>query len=129
MSKYTVIVIYKLRGQMSMDKSCVFCRIIDGEFPSEKVYEDDDILVIKDISPAAPQHVLMLPKEHFPGVLETDGRIISAMFAKLPIIVERLGVKDGGFRLVINTGEDGGQTVNHTHIHILGGRDLKWPPG
>jgi histidine triad (HIT) family protein len=112
-----------------MNKNCVFCRIIAGEFPSEKVYEDDDILAIKDISPAAPQHVLMLPKKHFPGILETDKETIASLFAKIPAIVDKLGIKSGGFRLVINSGEDGGQTVNHTHLHLLGGRAMQWPPG
>ncbi|MDR3348487.1 MAG: HIT domain-containing protein [Acidaminococcales bacterium] len=112
-----------------MDKDCIFCRIIAGELPAEKVYEDGDMLAIKDVKPAAPQHVLMLPKKHSANILETDGQTIAGMFAKLSGIVDALGIKNSGFRIVINTGEEGGQTVNHTHIHVLGGRGLKWPPG
>jgi histidine triad (HIT) family protein len=112
-----------------MDKNCVFCRVISGEFPSEKLYEDDVLMVIKDVSPAAPDHVLILPKKHTANIMKTSKKTIVAMFDKVPEIVKRLGIEKSGFRLIINTGEDGGQTVSHTHIHVLGGREMQWPPG
>ena len=112
-----------------MDKNCVFCRVISGEFPSEKVYEDDIILAIKDISPVAPHHILILPKKHSDDFMHTSTAEIADIFAKVPLIAEKLGIKDKGFRLVINTGDDGGQTVDHMHVHLLGGRAMNWPPG
>jgi histidine triad (HIT) family protein len=112
-----------------MDESCIFCRIIAGEIPAEKICEDDEMLAIKDVNPAAPQHALLFPKKHFPDITATDARTIACLLEKIPAIAERLGIKESGFRVVINAGEDGGQTVRHTHVHLLGGRSLKWPPG
>ena len=112
-----------------MQESCVFCRIISGEFSSDVVYQDDDILVIKDITPVAPIHVLIIPKKHSKNILETDSKTLSLIMDKITVIAEILGVKENGFRTVINTGEEAGQTVGHLHIHLLSGRNMTWPPG
>jgi len=93
------------------------------------VYEDDSILAIKDISPVAPQHVLVLPKKHANNFMCASNRAINDIFQKVPVIAEKLGIKETGFRLVINTGDEGGQTVDHLHVHLLGGRVMNWPPG
>lgn len=111
-----------------MDKNCIFCRIIAGEIPSTKLYEDDEIIVIKDVEPKAKVHLLCIPKDHFPLLAdmdETRSRIVMRALNKIPQMQEKLGLKDG-YRLVVNQGEAAGQTVHHLHIHILGGETLKW---
>ena len=112
-----------------MAANCIFCRIIAGEIPSDKVYEDDRLLVIKDVNPAAPCHVLFLPKEHSASLLTSGGEIVGHMVDKVPALTKELGIDENGFRFVANTGKDGGQTVEHLHFHLLGGRSLDWPPG
>ncbi len=112
-----------------MNNHCIFCRIISGEFESTKVYEDDNILVIKDISPATPVHVLFLHKKHANSILDADSKMITDLMSKVPEVTKKLGIAEKGFRIVINTGDDGGQTVDHLHIHLLGGREMQWPPG
>lgn len=111
---------------------CIFCDIVRGRVPAEKVYEDDMVLAFHDINPQAPIHVLIIPKEHVAGVADLGdeheavaGRIQTAA-AK---IARQLDVADRGFRLVANCGSDGGQTVFHLHYHLLAGRALRWPPG
>ncbi|WP_027625039.1 histidine triad nucleotide-binding protein [Clostridium lundense] len=111
---------------------CIFCKIISGEIPSEKVYEDELVLSFKDISPEAPAHVLIIPKKHISSLnelKEEDEKIISHVFMVATEIVKKLGIADSGYRIVTNCGEDGGQTVSHIHFHLLGGRSLQWPPG
>lgn len=112
-----------------MDMPCVFCGIIEGAFKSEKVYEDDGIIAIKDISPVSPIHILIMPKKHSKNICEADSAVIADIMSKIPLIAKKAGVDENGFRLVINTGADGGQTVDHLHIHLLGGREMQWPPG
>ncbi len=112
-----------------MAENCIFCQIAAGEIPAEKMYEDDRMLAIKDLNPAAPCHVLLLPKEHSSNILEAGGDIVGYMVGKLPEITRKLGIDETGFRFVANTGSDGGQTVGHLHFHLLGGRSLGWPPG
>ena len=107
---------------------CIFCKIVEGEIPSKKVYEDDKIIVIHDVNPGAPVHVLIIPKEHTDNILTASSQIMSYIQGKLPEIVKTLGILEKGFRVVINTGADGGQTVNHLHVHVLGGKALGWPP-
>lgn len=105
---------------------CLFCRIIKGEIPSTKVYEDDKILAFRDINPMAPTHILVIPKEHIGGVDElNDGNcaVVAYIFAKIAEIAKKEGLT-GGYRVVSNVGEDGGQTVRHLHFHILGGKKL-----
>ncbi len=110
-------------------ENCLFCRIASGEIPSSKVYEDDRVLAFRDIDPQAPVHVLVIPKAHFANIIEADGETIAYLFETAKKIVKELGVDETGFRVVINTGEDGQQSVKHLHLHILGGRSMQWPPG
>ncbi|MBE5785791.1 MAG: histidine triad nucleotide-binding protein [Clostridiales bacterium] len=110
--------------------NCLFCRIAKGEIPSTKVYEDETVLAFRDISPAAPEHVLIIPKAHYDNVLKLDDdALLAKMFAAARTVAKTVGVSENGFRLVINTGRDGGQTVEHLHMHLLGARELGWPPG
>ena len=111
---------------------CIFCKIIKGEIPSKKVYEDDKVLAFNDISPEAPVHFLIIPKEHIESVndiSEKNSEIVAHIFRIINKIVKELGIDETGSRIVNNCRKDGGQTVNHMHFHVLGGRDLKWPPG
>lgn len=110
------------------DKNCVFCRILRGEIPSQKVYEDDKMLVFKDIEPKAKVHLLAIGKDHFKLLSEMDedrAELVKYMLEKIPSIAAENGCEKG-YRLVINQGEDAGQTVFHLHIHILGGETLPW---
>lgn len=107
---------------------CIFCRIIAGEIPSERVYEDDKMIVIRDVAPAAPVHVLMIPKAHTENIITAEQELLLYMFGKVKKLAEKLGINEKGFRIVANTGDDGGQTVKHLHIHLLGGKALGWPP-
>lgn len=107
-------------------ENCIFCRIIRGEIPSVKVYEDDDMLIIKDVNPQAEIHLLLLPKEHYANIVEmsdAQARTLAACIKKLSGMVDELGLKDG-FRLVSDKGANACQSVEHLHIHILGGKPL-----
>ncbi len=110
---------------------CLFCKIIAGEIPSKKVYEDEQVFVFEDIKPAAPTHFLIVPKRHFAGLKEAspaDAEIIGYCH----LIAAKLGRErniEDGYRTVLNVGPRSGQSVFHLHLHLLGGRDLKWPPG
>ncbi len=108
--------------------NCIFCKIIAGEIPSAKVYEDEKMFVFKDIEPKAKVHLLAVPKEHYKLLSELDGKraeTLSYMLSKIPEIAKANGCENG-YRLVINQGDDAGQTVFHLHIHILGGETLGW---
>jgi histidine triad (HIT) family protein len=108
---------------MHRDPSCIFCRIVAGEIPCRKAYEDDDILVFHDIAPWAPVHVLVIPKEHFTtfyDVTEAQTPLLGRMLALAPRLMRELGVTNG-FRTLINTGKDGMQEVQHLHVHVMGG--------
>lgn len=110
---------------------CLFCKIIEGSVPSEKVYEDDSILCFKDINPTCPVHVLIIPKKHIASLdelQEEDSELIAHMMLKVKEIAKTMGL-DNGYRLVINTGEDGLQSVKHLHMHLIGGKKLNWPAG
>jgi histidine triad (HIT) family protein len=117
-----------LRRLNPMSENCIFCKIIKGDIPSNKVYEDDKMIAIHDVAPAAPVHVLLLPKEHTANVTTADPALVAYMLGKVKEIAEKTGIYEKGFRVVMNTGEDGGQTVNHLHIHVIGGKALGWPP-
>lgn len=109
-----------------MKDDCIFCKIIRGEIPSAKVYEDEKMLVFKDIEPKAKVHLLAIAKEHFAYLEElnpTRAEILAHIFTKIPAIAKQNGCENG-YRLIINQGEDGGQAVKHLHIHILGGEKL-----
>ncbi len=111
-----------------LKEDCLFCKIIKGEIPSAKVYEDDKMLVFKDIEPKANVHLLAVPKDHFKLLSEMDGgraELLAHMLEKIPQIAAENGCGNG-FRLVINQGADAGQTVFHLHIHVLGGQELGW---
>ncbi len=106
--------------------NCIFCKIINGDIPSTKLYEDDDMIIIKDVHPQAPIHYLLLPKEHYANIIEmTDAQAatLAKCVKKLSTLTDKLGLQ-GGFRLVSNKGADACQSVEHLHIHILGGNQL-----
>ena len=110
-----------------MDENCIFCKIIKGEMPSNKVYEDDEILAFKDINPAAPIHILVIPKKHIKSLAEMkDGeeKIISEIYKVINEIAEKQGFKEKGYRVIVNCGKDGGQEVGHLHFHLLAGKQL-----
>jgi len=110
-------------------ENCIFCKIINRQIPSEIVYEDDRMLAFKDVNPIAPVHILMIPKEHIASateINESTADIVAHIFNKAKEIAALAGVKDKGFRIVNNCGEDGGQTVMHLHFHLLGGKTLPW---
>ncbi|MEG0797433.1 MAG: histidine triad nucleotide-binding protein [Acidaminococcaceae bacterium] len=107
---------------------CIFCKIIAGEIPSTKLYEDDKMLVINDVAPGAPVHVLLIPKVHTQNIVTADSELVAHIMGKLGLLAQLLGVEKKGFRVVINTGVDGGQSVEHLHFHLLGGKELGWPP-
>ncbi len=106
--------------------NCIFCKIVKGDIPSTKVYEDDDMIIIKDLNPQAPVHLLLIPKEHYANIIEmsdNQAQTLAKCLKKLSTLTDELGLQNG-FRLVSNKGEDGCQSVGHLHIHILGGRKL-----
>lgn len=111
------------------DPNCLFCKIVKKEINSNIVHEDEDFVAFRDINPQSPTHVLVIPKEHVKNIAEAaDAEALGRLFQKA-CEVARLEKLDQGFRLVVNTGDDGGQTVHHVHVHVMGGRSLKWPPG
>lgn len=115
-----------------MVSECIFCKIVAGELPSTKVYEDDKVFAFEDISPAAPVHILIIPKQHIASVMDFNKEqipLIQNIHEAAQHIANQLGLAENGFRLVNNCGKDGGQTVDHVHYHLLGGRHLSWPPG
>ncbi len=110
----------------------LFEKIIAGEIPSDKVYEDDQVFAFRDIDPKAPTHVLVIPKKPIPRVAEAaagDKELLGHLLLKAAEVAKELGLAETGYRLVINNGRDGGESVPHLHCHILGGRALTWPPG
>ena len=110
---------------------CIFCKIANKEINSNLVYEDESVVAFRDLNPQAPQHILIVPKKHVANITELDDKEIAAhIFTEVvPKIAKEVGVAESGFRLVINTGDEGGQTVNHLHVHLIGGRKMTWPPG
>jgi histidine triad (HIT) family protein len=110
----------------------LFEKIVAREIPAAIVYEDDLALAIRDINPQAPTHILIFPKQPVPRIAEAqagDQPLLGHLLLKAAEVADKLGLKRGGYRLVINNGADGGETVPHLHVHILGGRPLAWPPG
>ncbi len=110
---------------------CVFCKIINGEIPSQKVYEDEDILAFHDISPVAPVHVIVIPKTHITSLNEIEDEhqpLMGKLFGVIKKLARELNLDDG-YRVVNNCGENGNQTVPHLHFHLIGGRMMTWPPG
>jgi histidine triad (HIT) family protein len=114
-----------------MPDDCLFCRMASGAIPVEKVHEDDLVFAIRDINPQAPTHVLVIPARHVGSAAslgDEDAGLLARLFAVAADIAKRDGL-DNGWRLVTNVGPDGGQSVNHLHLHLLGGRRMGWPPG
>lgn len=108
-------------------EDCVFCKIIDGKIPSEKVYEDENVLSFKDINPVAPIHILVIPKKHIEKLIdvkEEDSYLIAEIFKAINKIVKQLNIEKDGFRVIANCGRDGGQEVMHIHFHIIAGKKL-----
>jgi histidine triad (HIT) family protein len=115
-----------------MATDCLFCRIVAGELPSTKVHEDDHVLAIRDIAPASPTHILVLPRQHIASALDltdADAPLVGRMLAVAADLARSEGIADAGYRLVSNVGAWGGQSVDHLHIHLMGGRAFAWPPG
>lgn len=112
---------------------CIFCKIGAKEVPSTTVYEDESVMAFRDLSPQAPEHILIIPKKHIESVNELkneDKELMGHIMAEvLPKLAKKLNIDENGYRVVINTGEDGQQTVKHLHIHLIGGRKMTWPPG
>ncbi|RME87863.1 MAG: histidine triad nucleotide-binding protein [Candidatus Hydrogenedentota bacterium] len=110
---------------------CLFCKIVNGEIPSDKVYEDDEILAFRDKFPVAPTHILIIPKKHIESLREIAGHeeLIGKIMKKAADIAKEEKIDEEGYRIVNNIGKNGGQTVFHLHVHLLGGRAFAWPPG
>lgn len=111
---------------------CLFCGIIDGKIKANVVYRDDSVIAFKDIRPMAPVHLLIIPRKHIVSVLDlepNDGALISRIFHVAARLAREQGIAESGFRVVVNAGPDAGQSVFHVHYHLLGGRQMSWPPG
>ena len=111
---------------------CLFCRIVRGEQPSRTVVDEGDVLAFHDIAPRSPTHILVIPKAHIPSaadLTEDDGPLLGRLFATTAQIARDQGIADAGYRIVSNVGRWGGQTVDHLHLHLMGGRAFDWPPG
>lgn len=110
---------------------CIFCGIVNGDIPADIVFENDQVIAFRDIEPKAPTHILVIPREHFANLSSIVNRNPETALAifQAAIDVATLEGLDAGYRVVSNTGSDGGQTVHHVHLHLLGGRSLTWPPG
>ena len=120
------------QASTAFDPSCLFCRIVAGEIPSTRVHEDDLITVIDDIDPKAPVHKLLMPRAHIASAAELDeghAAMLGRLFAVAARLAREAGLEKRGFRLVTNVGPEGGQSVPHLHVHLLGGRSFSWPPG
>lgn len=113
-----------------MAENCIFCKLASRQIPVQPVYEDEEFMAFHDMHPQAPVHVLVIPKAHFATLMDvTDAGLAGRAMEAVKKTAEALGLVTDGFRIVINTGENGGQTVAHLHFHLLGGRFMLWPPG
>ena len=111
---------------------CLFCKIVSGEIPADIVYQDEQVLAFRDISPQAPTHILTIPKRHITtinDIAEEDAALIGQMVLTAKKLAAQEGLTEDGYRLTMNCNENGGQTVYHIHLHLLGGRRMNWPPG
>ena len=111
---------------------CLFCKIVNGDIPSKIVYEDDSVLAFEDINPQAPVHILIIPKIHIAtanDIAAEHAAVVGNMFVAAKTIAEKLSISKDGYRLVMNCNQHGGQEVYHIHLHLLGGKQLTWPPG
>jgi histidine triad (HIT) family protein len=113
------------------DADCLFCKIVAREIPSDRVYEDDDVVAFRDVAPRAPTHVLVVPRRHVPdaqALTDADDHLVGRLFAAVRRIADDAGLANG-YRVVTNVGPESGQSVFHLHLHLLGGRPMAWPPG
>ena len=114
------------------DESCLFCKIVVGEISSDKTHEDDLVVAFNDIAPVAPVHQLVVPRQHIASaavLAETDAALLGRLFGVAAQLAAQAGLPEKGYRLVTNVGVDGGQSVDHLHFHLIGGRRMAWPPG
>lgn len=114
------------------DPDCLFCRIVANEVPSTRVHDDDMVIAIRDIAPRAPTHILLIARRHIPSALdlvESDGPLLGRLFSVAAELARSEGIAEGGYRLTSNVGTWGGQSVDHLHVHLMGGRPFSWPPG
>ena len=113
------------------DPDCLFCKIVADEIPSDRVYDDDDVVAFRDINPRAPTHVLVVPRRHVPDaqhLTDADGELLARLFSAIRTLAAEARLETG-YRVVTNVGQDAGQSVAHLHLHLLGGRSMGWPPG
>jgi histidine triad (HIT) family protein len=124
--------IVRMHNKMGASQSaadCIFCKIAQGQIASTKLLDDDFCFAIADVRPQSPKHFLVIPKQHIQNISQCqDAQMLGRLFQAATALAKQEGL-DKGFRLVVNTGDDGGQTVHHLHIHVLGGRFMTWPPG
>ena len=116
----------------STPTDCLFCRIIAGEILADRLHDDDLVVAIRDIAPRAPTHILLMPRRHIASaadLTDADGPMLGRLFAVAADLARAEGIAEGGYRLVSNVGRWGGQTVDHLHVHLMGGRAFEWPPG
>jgi histidine triad (HIT) family protein len=114
------------------NENCIFCKIVTGQIPATIVYRDDTVVAFRDLNPGAPQHVLIIPVRHIASttdLTEEDGPILARIYSVAKQLAHELGIDQSGYRIVTNVGPDAGQSVFHLHFHLLGGRQLGWPPG
>lgn len=113
-----------------VQQSCLFCRIVAGSIPADVVYSDEQTVAFRDINPQAPTHILVIPRRHIPDALSAAGAgVWEPVMSTAARLAREAGHEQGGYRLVVNSGPDAGQSVFHLHVHVLGGRTLAWPPG
>lgn len=113
-------------------ENCLFCKIASGQIASDIVYQDEDVVAFKDINPQAPVHILLISRRHIPSIADVtpeDGPLLGILFSVAAKLAHKMGVDEGGYRVVTNVGRDAGQSVFHLHFHLLGGRKFAWPPG
>lgn len=113
-------------------EGCLFCKIAKGEIPAQIVYEDEQIMAFRDVNPVSPVHILVIPKRHIPGMAalsESDKDLVGHIMLTIKNLAQDMSVTDNGYRVVVNQGENAGQSVPHLHFHLLGGRPMDWPPG
>jgi histidine triad (HIT) family protein len=119
-------------GKTVSQSECIFCRIAAGELPAAIVHETQDVLAFRDVRPQAPRHVLVIPRRHIASVNDLepgDAQLMGQLLLAAKAVAAAEGVGESGYRLVLNTGAEGGQVVGHIHMHVLGGRQMRWPPG
>jgi histidine triad (HIT) family protein len=116
----------------SKSEQCIFCKIARGEIPAARIIDEDDVVAFRDLNPQAPTHILLIPRRHIEsvdGLADGDATILGRLFVAARDVARQEGLAEGGYRIVTNVGPDGGQSVGHLHLHLLGGRQMGWPPG